>query len=67
MSENSEFIKHYPPSSPFRAWAYEKWLSLGITRFLKTRRVRFMDQLWTVQSLRQAPSWKLVAAPDVIL
>jgi SAM-dependent methyltransferase len=45
MSENSEFIKHYPPSSPFRAWAYEKWLSLGITRFLKTRRVRFMDQL----------------------
>jgi ubiquinone/menaquinone biosynthesis C-methylase UbiE len=45
MSEDAEFIKHYPPGSRLKGWAYEKWLSLGITKALKQRRMRFMDGL----------------------
>jgi SAM-dependent methyltransferase len=45
MSEDRTFIEHYPAGSRLRSRVYEAWLSLGLTRYLKRRRVKFMDQL----------------------
>ena len=45
VSENSEFIKKYSTGSKARDWFYEKWLSLGITKTLKRRRVEFVDSV----------------------
>jgi len=45
MSENQEFIKRYPHPQRWRSWAYEKWLSLGVTKHLKERRTSFADNL----------------------
>ncbi len=45
MSENKEFIKRYSTGSRARDWCYDKWLSLGVTKALKRRRVNFVDTL----------------------
>jgi SAM-dependent methyltransferase len=46
MSEqDAAFIGQYPLGSKVRMWGYAKWLSLGITKALKRRRIDFMDGL----------------------